>query len=1162
MNKRGYFLFGAIVLILAISIFSVTAGDKISIETLDAIQEQGNAPVVIVMKEGTSLNPPPQKRGFSTASLSSASSKEKQLPTTPLSSINAVYAKLSESDIEALRSDPNVLSIEYRPDLHIHLTDTTQQINATTIWPRTLYGNNLTGKGETICVIDSGVNYTHPALGGCDNETFLAGNCSKVIAGYDFCADDTACAGGVYDNDPMDADGHGTHVAGIAAANGSITGIAPEAKIVALKVCNSTGSCPFGALSSAIEWCTNNASLYNISVITISLGSTSLYTDYCDASYSTEAGLINNAIAKNITVTISTGNDDSKTGIASPSCIQNATSVGWVDKSDAFAGGNRNSITDIVAPGSAVSSTCISGGSCAKQGTSMAAPHVAGAAALLQQSEKLRSNESLTKIEVGTALETFSNSLNDTGGLGLVFPRVNLYKAIDSLSTPTFIWISKPNSSLANQNITINLTASDTLFGIEGANITINSTEYEMTQSGNSYFYIYEVPDTSSIEYNVTIRDFVQSNTTDSVILDIGDGASPTYSNISTTTLNYSPANIFNITWEDDFNISTAWAEFDGTNYSAANTGNIYSFNVSAEVGDHNLTWYANDTSGNENNTGQLNITISRADPSLNLTLQLQGTNYTSDTITDNGTDANITVTFSGESSVILYQNSSLINQGASPLSNTSNYSIGVYNLTAFYNETQNYSSSSLTIILEVESTSEPPTSSKTSPADNNYTNSVNVTFSISATDASLANATLYVYNISSDLIYSVYSNISGTSNETSWIYNFNDGNYTWDALVADTGGNENFTVGGNYTFVVDLTNPSSLDLDIDDTTITTSENTNITCTGYDLNLKMVEIYIDGNGPENSSTTNFTSYYYDPSSSGSKVVSCRITDLAGNVNEQNQTITVSIVDSGGSSGSSSSSPSSSSSSATAAVTSKTTYSFNEVKAGDFARVTSNSGTKEATGVSQVSVLMKNTAKSFEISIGKTTSPSKEIPEDGEKVFSYMEIGHDNLNDLDISQVTINFEIEKSWFESSNVLPEGVVLKRLKSNKWEELTTKKLSEDSKVVKYFANSPGLSTFAITVPTLTAEIIGASANETNVTETGEESPKKTWTFDWKGWAVKLKWLWITLGIIVALAIGVWLSYYMNKVLSKGKFLSKKKLLRGKKGEVQPLLISEESM
>ena len=95
-------------------------------------------------------------------------------------------------------------------------------------------GINLTGEGQTICIIDTGIDYNHTDFGNCYGNNNPDSEC-KILGGIDYCADDTTCTS--TDNYPDDAHGHGTHVAGIAAANGSLKGVAPGAKLIIIKAC-------------------------------------------------------------------------------------------------------------------------------------------------------------------------------------------------------------------------------------------------------------------------------------------------------------------------------------------------------------------------------------------------------------------------------------------------------------------------------------------------------------------------------------------------------------------------------------------------------------------------------------------------------------------------------------------------------------------------------------------------------------------------------------------------------------------------------------------------------------------------------------------------------------------------------------------------------------
>ena len=131
-----------------------------------------------------------------------------------------------------------------------------------------------------------------------------------MINGYDFVNSDA---------NPIDDNGHGTHVAGIvASANETYKGIAPDANIIAIKVLSASGGGTSANLISGIDWCVNNASEFNISVISMSLGTPELFTSHCDNDDTLLTSSIANAIIKNISVIAATGNADSTSGIASP----------------------------------------------------------------------------------------------------------------------------------------------------------------------------------------------------------------------------------------------------------------------------------------------------------------------------------------------------------------------------------------------------------------------------------------------------------------------------------------------------------------------------------------------------------------------------------------------------------------------------------------------------------------------------------------------------------------------------------------------------------------------------------------------------------------------------------------------------------------------------
>lgn len=366
-------------------------------------------------------------------------------------------AELNANEIAELSGNYHVKKIEKEGIRRVFLQSSVGLVNASASHKLQQGGINLTGLGQTVCVIDTGANFTHPDLGRCWGSNNISSSC-KVVGGYDFCADGIDCS--TSDLIPEDVYGHGTHVAGIVAANGSINGVAPDAKLAILKACNSTGDCYDSAIISAIQWCVGNASALNISVISMSLGGGS-YTNYCNTD--TLASYINNAVGNNISVVVATGNSNYNNRISSPACVQNATAVSSVTKADAISSfSNRYSLMSLFAPGTSINSTKFDETYELMSGTSMATPHVSGAIVIMRQYLALSGQNTRTPRQLELILNKTGKLITDSTN-GNNYSRIQLYEAIVNMDIdyPNVNLISpsnNTNSVNANQTFVCNAT--------------------------------------------------------------------------------------------------------------------------------------------------------------------------------------------------------------------------------------------------------------------------------------------------------------------------------------------------------------------------------------------------------------------------------------------------------------------------------------------------------------------------------------------------------------------------------------------------------------------------------------------------------------------------------------------------------------------------------
>ncbi len=685
MLKRGIWI---IILILVIS---STLAATIDQEVLDALDEDSEVSVIIVLKD----QPLPERGlGITSANADDFSRRKEMIRDVQdevlselrvrdrenvgglgitstedydfelrhkYSIINGFSGKVTKEGLDRLIANGQVEKVEFDRPMKILLSQSVPQINADDVWNITVNGNSINGSGETVCVIDTGIDYTHPALGGCTNTSFLNGSCSKVIGGWDFATPDS---------DPKDDNGHGTHVAGIVASeNNTYRGVAPSAKLIAIKSCDSGGSCSNANVIAGIDWCVSNSSSFNISVISMSLGcnggSCVHWQTTCDANFSSYSTAINTAVTKNISVMIASGNSGWTNGISDPACLANATPVGGVNDADGIVY-NRGTLLQLLAPAININSTVLSSSWSDSSGTSMATPHVSGAAALMRQYWRLAYNQTPTPQQIRTKLAITGVRISDASGSGLNFSRINILSAIQP-------FINFTSSSPANATT---LTATYTLINITSdVNLSVallewnngTLTNFTMNSSNSTSFY-YNMTGltTTNYTYRVYGNDSAGTFGVSETRLIIVDQTVP---NITI----YTPANNSHYRQALNLNISLANLQLSYSNYSITNTTNsTLQTNTNSSIGSANFTWsdtvnlsnstfsdgnytltvFANDTLGNSA-TSSVIFTVDKTTPNItNISLH-PSTVYNNDSITFR---INVTDNFALNTSAVYFE--------------------------------------------------------------------------------------------------------------------------------------------------------------------------------------------------------------------------------------------------------------------------------------------------------------------------------------------------------------------------------------------------------------------------------------------------------------------------------------------------------------------------
>lgn len=273
------------------------------------------------------------------------------------SALNGYAVRVSAAGARSFAADPAVAWVEQDQRMGIDATQTNPPWGLDRIdQPRLPLSRSYTypdtaGRDATVYVLDTGVRISHTQISG------------RAVYGYDAVDGDTVAS---------DGNGHGTHVATTVA--GWRYGVAKAARVVAVRVLDNTGSGTTSGVIAGVDWVTSHHTPR--SVANMSLGG--------GASNSLDAA-VNTSIASGVTYAVAAGNSGVNAANTSPARVGSAITVGATTSSDYRAGySNYGAVLDLFAPGSSITAGWHTSDTATAtlSGTSMAAPHVAGAAAV------------------------------------------------------------------------------------------------------------------------------------------------------------------------------------------------------------------------------------------------------------------------------------------------------------------------------------------------------------------------------------------------------------------------------------------------------------------------------------------------------------------------------------------------------------------------------------------------------------------------------------------------------------------------------------------------------------------------------------------------------------------------------------------------------------
>jgi len=411
--------------------------------------------------------------------------------------LHGFAARMSEVDARELAREPEVLLVEQNGVMHASAvqngaTEGLDRVDQRTLPLDGLYHHTGDGAGVTVFVIDTGIRHDHVEFTG------------RILAGA------TSIDDG---NDTEDCNGHGTHVSGTVA--GTTFGIAKQAKIVPIRVLDCDGSGSFDGIIAGVDFVAQNHPANSVANMSLG-GAASAAVDMA----------IKNAVASGVTIVVAAGNETQDACNVSPAREPTAITVGATTLDDFRADfSNFGRCVDIMAPGVDITSAGFqsANGTAVLSGTSMASPHVAGAAALFVGSHP---GATPAQVAQGLVASATRGQLGDLAGA----PDLLLFTDFSGAPNPDpgggpMVTILSPADG-ATVPASFSVTVGATGDNLVAADLAIDGSTVQHLTMGQIVFQVDNLA-AGQHRLEVTVFDSTNASGSAAVNVTVGDGGFP-----------------------------------------------------------------------------------------------------------------------------------------------------------------------------------------------------------------------------------------------------------------------------------------------------------------------------------------------------------------------------------------------------------------------------------------------------------------------------------------------------------------------------------------------------------------------------------------------------------------------------------------------------------